>query len=544
MDEKNLLVMQMKTYATSEVVDACIVGAGIGGIMARLLAEAGLSVVVLEAGPHWNPIRDFVNDQDLMAKKFAWNMPITYAGEKGGRRVDPSTIYGVGGRMNHWGAVNVRLRPSTFLAGSMEGFGDDWPVTYEELVPYYQKAERDLGVSGDHTAYPVPREPFPLPAHPITYADQVVKKGFDTLGLKAFPLPRGIVSQPYRGRPACNYCGFCLWGCPINSKANPVVTHVPQAMAAGAEIRAKCYAREVTVDSQGRANGVIYFDPDGREHQQKARMVLLSCSSPHTARLLLNSKSKLFPQGLANNNGQVGRNVTSTGASTRVWGIYERPLDGYRGFGTLTSHDFFVSDAKRGFVGGYMIITASPSDVMLERMIYDATSAWGAELKGLMKDFYRHVFCVLGHAYGIVNEKNRVDLDPEAKDEWEIPLARLTVYRTPNDEAMAAHQLKTCTDIPQAGGALKTFVTGARERMISGSSDIGGTKGGDCRMGKDPRRSVVNPFCQSHEVKNLFILDASVVVNATPCENTLTLIALTYRAGEFILNNRRDIFAA
>lgn len=537
--------MQMKTYRPSETVDACIVGAGIGGIMAKILAEGGLSVVVIEAGPHWNPIRDFVNDQHVMLQKVYGSMPVMYAGERNGRvaGVRPYGT-GVGGRMNHWGAVNVRLRPSTFLAGSMEGFGDDWPVTYEELVPYYQMAERDLGVSGDHTTYPVPRDPFPLPPHPIAYADQVVKKGFDALGLKAFPLPRGIVSRPYRGRPACNYCGFCLWGCPMNAKASPVVTHVPQAMAAGAEIRANCYAREVTVDTQGRVNGVTYFDPDGREQQQKARMVLVSCSSPLTARLLLNSKSKSFPNGLSNNNGQVGKNAISGGTSSVVWGLYEQRMDAYRGFGTLTSHDFFVTDLKRGFAGGYMIITKCPIDVLLEDLISDATSDWGAEMKGLIKDFYPHVFGLHAAGTGIVNEKNSVDLDPEAKDQWGVPLARVTVYQTANDQAMREHQVKTCTEILRASGAVKTFVSTALGPRISQNSRTSREPrigSGECRMGKDPKRSVVNPFCQSHEVKNLFVLDASIAVTGTPVENTLTLIALTYRAGEYILNNRRDI---
>lgn len=531
----------MKEYQLTEPVDACVIGAGIGGIMARLLAEMGLSVVVLELGPHWNPLKDFVNDPYVMEKKLTWTMPVVYSGDRNGR--GSRAAHGVGGRMNWWGAVNIRFRPSVFLSKKMQGFGHDWPITYEELVPYYQKAERALGVSGDHTKYPVPHEPFPLPAHPMTYADQLIKEGFDALGINTFPLPRGIASRTYGGRPACNYCGFCLWGCPINAKANPVITHVPRAIAAGAEVRTRCNASQITVGQNGRINGVRYFNAAGNEQQQKAKMVILACGSPLSARLLLNSASKLYPNGLANNSGQVGRNVLSGGGSAVVWGIYEKRLDAYRGFGTITSHDFFDSDSKRGFVGGYMIITKSPGDRKLEELVGYADPGWGTNLKSFVKDFFPHCFGLQTVGTGVLNERDSIQLDAEAKDEWGLPFARINIYDTENDRAMRLHAVKTLTDIHRAAGASKIFVEqAARVPVNHEAAEVDATIGsGECRMGSDPKTSVVNSFGQAHEVKNLFLLDASINVTGAPCEPTLTLIALAYRAADYIGQHKRDI---
>ena len=529
----------MRSYDPTERVDVCIVGAGLGGIMARILAEAGLSVVVLDAGPHWNPPQDFVNDPYAMDEKLMMKMPFIYAGDR--RGTGGRTPYGVGGRMNHWGAVCTRFRPSTFLSRSLQGFGEDWPVTYEELVPYYLRAERELGVAGDHANYPFPREPFPLPAHSISYADQVLRKGFDAVGIKTFPQPRAIFSRIYSGRPACNYCGFCHWGCPMNAKASPVITHVPQAIAAGAEIRVRCYAREITVDQQGRASGVVYADPERREREQKVRVVLVACGSPMTGRLLLLSRSKQFPHGLANNNGQVGRNVWSSGERLDIGGLHEQRLDAFRGFGTLTSHDLYENNSGKGFAGGYTILTEGPAGVKLDELLRRAEAGWGRDLKAFMKDFYPHYVGLQAFAIGTVDSRNKVELDPDAMDEWGSPLAKVSIYRTANDGAIRRHAIQTLAEIHRAAGAVK--VLGARsgdgpQAREESSLTVGG---GECRMGNDPKTSVVNSFGQSHEVKNLFLLGWSVLLHGPPTPYTLTLVALTSRAGEYILKNRRNL---
>ena len=535
----------MKTYSQKEVVDACIVGGAIGGVMARILAEGGLSVVVLDAGPRWNPARDFVNDPWEMEKKMERRMPFLYAGDATGR--GELTVFAVGGRMNHWGASTPRYRPAVFLSKTMQGFGNDWPLTYDDLLPAYQKAEREFGVSGDHTRYPFPRDPFPLPAHPIPYSDQVVKKGFDALGLRTFQGPHGILSQAYAGRPACNYCGFCHYGCPTNSKANPLITHIPQAIAADAELRTGCYVKEIRVDQSRRANGVVYVDPDGKEQQQKARMVIVA-SGPPLSRLLLLSKSKLFPDGLANNNGQVGKNVFGKGGTAAVWGIYEQRLEAYRGFATLNCYDFIESDEKRGFVGGFAVGTQAAGFRRPEQLIEYASPGWGPEFKTFLKDFYPHCIGLnTGESsVGPAHEKNSVDLHPEAKDEWGLPLARVAMYRTENDRAMRKLSIKTMTDVHRAAGAVKIFLEGAGGGPVpmdrSNEDRPPSFLGGDCRMGKDPKTSVVNSYSQSHEVKNLFLLGVSTMVSGGHGPVTLTLVALANRAGEYILKNKRDIF--
>lgn len=529
----------MQKYKPADPVDVCIIGAALGGVMARLLAEAGLSVVVLDAGPFWNPAKDFVNDPWIMDQRLLWQQQTIYAGERGGP--GERMPYGVGGSMNHWDAFTQRFRPSTFLAKSMQGLGDDWPITYEELLPYYQKTEKILGVAGDHTTYPVPREPFPLPPHPISYADQVLQKGFAAGGIHTYPAPRAILSKASDGRPACNYCGFCHSGCVIGAKANSLITHIPQAIKAGAEIRVGCYAREITVDKLGRAAGVAYFNSDGVEQEQKARLVVTAAGSPLSSRLLLLSKSKQFPNGLSNNHGQVGKNVWSDGGKTAAWGIYDKRLDSFRGLGTIASGDFFENDPKRDFVGGYTIMTAVALYTKLDQTLRIAAPGWGTELKSFIKDFYSHMVVMQAWGMGMVNGKNSVDLHPDAKDKWGLPLARVNVYRTDNDEAMNRHQTRIMTEVHRAAGAVKIF-----SRSGYGSADtpapiIGG---GDCRMGKDPKTSVLNPFCQSHEVKNLFVLGWSTMVTGAPTPFTLTLTSLTYRAAEYILKQKQDILAS
>ena len=534
----------MKTYTLKEEVDACIVGGALGGVMARILAEGGLSVVVLEAGPRWNPAKDFINDPWVMEKKMGRRMPFVYAGDTKGR--GELTVFAVGGRMNHWGASTPRYRPEVFLSKTKQGIGDDWPLTYEDILPYYQLAERDFGVAGDHTQYPFPRDPFPLPGHAMPYADQVVKRGFDAMGLRTFLGAHAIVSRPYAERPPCNYCGFCHYGCPINSKANPLITHIPQAISAGAELRTQCYGKEITLDSAGRANGVVYIDADGNEQQQKARMVIVA-SGPPLARLLLLSKSNRFPNGLCNNNGQVGRNLFSNGAPVTVWGIYEERLEAYRGFATLNSYDFIGSDEKRGFVGGFSLGTQTSGFRRPEQLIAFAAPGWGAELKAFLNDFYPHCVGITSgnSSVGLVNEKNFIDLDPEVKDEWGLPLARVAMYRMDNERAMRKFTTNVMKEIHRAAGAKKLFVEAEPGGAEGGEADPQPSYlGGDCRMGNDPKTSVVNSFSQSHEVKNLFLLGVSTMVGGGHGPVTLTLAALTYRAGEYILNNKQDIVAA
>jgi choline dehydrogenase-like flavoprotein len=513
-------------------VDACIVGGGAGGATAAMrLAEAGWSVVLIEAGPHWNPARDFINDLEVMNKKFEWDMPVVYNGNPAEAFINTRghTAWGVGGGTNHWTCAALRLHPNDFRSKSTDGVGADWPITYEEMEPYYEMAERQLG-----TASPYPEVNFPqlahgpMPAHQLSYASQALQKGCEKLGIRSFPGSSAVNSRPHDGRPPCNYCGFCQSGCMIRANGNALVTHIPRAEKAGALIRANCYAREILLDGTGRANSVVYFDAQGREQEQEAGVVIVACYAVETPRLLLNSKSSLFPEGLANRSGLVGKNLLSH-VTLRVIGVCEEPLDAFRGYPVenLLTLDFYNTDPKRGFARGYKVSSeyTTPGDfASLD------PSLWGADLKKHAEQYRRHVGLV---AIGEIlpNDENYVTIDPVVKDKFRVPAARITHRATDRDKEVARQESETCKNILEAAGAKKLFYSHPRSGHLMGT----------CRMGDNPKSSVVNRYSQSHDVKNLFLMDSSVFVTGGSVNPTLTIVALANHACEHLIKNGREL---
>ncbi|HXG94495.1 MAG TPA: GMC family oxidoreductase [Blastocatellia bacterium] len=535
-------------------VDFVIVGAGAaGGIIAKELAAAGFRVVVLEQGPYLKE-KDFEHDEfKYMQQRAITNdyrrQPNTFRKtEKERAKLQPAIIYGrqVGGGTVHFTANYWRFHEIDFIErsrwGPISGTGfADWPITYAELEPYYTKAEWELGVSGLAGASPFdpPRSrAYPLPPMPIKSAGALAEIGARKLGWHAFPAPLAIISKPYRGRSACAHCGFCeYFGCEMRAKSSTLTTVIYEAEATGmCEIRPNSYVRKIETDKAGRATGVIYFDEKGREQFQKAKAVVLSANGAETARLLLMSKSNLFPHGLANSSGKVGKYLMFNGHGGAA-GLFEHPLNEFKSVPvTRVIHDFYDADPKRGFYGGGGIDTRFvqfPIGFAMRGLPPDAPR-WGAEFKTMLKQYYTHSMNAAGHTTSLPVETNSVSLDPEVKDAWGLPAMRITYKDHPEDMKTMKFFQERCKELLEAAGAKKIWT-----RPINGQS-FGFHLLGTCRMGNDPKESVVDKYHRAHDVPNLFICDGSSFVTSGRGQPTCTIQALAYRAADHIIRMARS----
>jgi len=450
-----------------------------------------------------------------------------------GRQVGGGSVHFTG---NYW-----RFHETDFHERSL--FGDipgtafaDWPITYADLEPYYTKAEYDLGISGLAGANPfeAPRsKPYPLPPMPVKSSGVLFERAARKLGLHPFPAPVAILSQPYQGRGACVHCGFCeLFGCEMRSKSSTLVTVIPMAEKTGnCEIRPDSYVRRIAVDAKGRATGAIYFDAQRREVFQRAKVVVLCANGVESAKLLLISKSNRFPQGLANSSGLVGKHLMWDNGSFAS-ALFEHPLNEYKSIQvTRLIHDYYRADPKRGFYGGGGIdarFDFYPAGFALFGMPPDAPK-WGAEYKKMIGHYFTRTMSLLAHSTSLPQEKNSVTLDPEVKDAWGLPGVRITFDNHPDDVANMKWLLERELEIFQAMGANKIWAQPAD--AFSASRHLMGT----CRMGLDPKKSVVNPYGRTHDVPNLFVVDGSNFVTSARQQPTATIQALAYRAADHMM---------
>jgi choline dehydrogenase-like flavoprotein len=538
-----------RKFKSDETVDFVVVGSGAaGGVMARELSQAGFTVVVLEQGPRLGP-GDFEHDE----LKYVYLSgitndpavsPQTFRDDPGNTAQRPpmgnSLIYAriVGGSSAHYTANFWRFHENDFnersLLGGIPGTGfADWPISYRELEPYYTKVEWEIGVSG--LAYASPFDPprtkgYPLPPLPVKSSGVLMERGARKLGLHPFPAPMAILSQPYRGRPGCAHCGFCIgFGCEVMAKSSTLYTMIPEAEATGrCEIRPHSYVFNVPLDQRGRTTGVHYFDRDKHERFQKARAVVLSANGAETSRLLLNSKSERFPQGLANSSGLVGKYLMFNQGS-QVHAQFEHELNEYKSVQvTRILHDFYDADPKRGFYGGGGIDARMGSQPLgWAVMSGGELPSWGSEYKARLEGFSRSMVTA-GHCTSLAQETNSVSIDPELKDAWGIPAIRVTYKDHPDDLATAKFLQDRSLEITQAAGAQKTWR--AAPRLARGGVHLLGT----CRMGNDPASSVVDKYHRAHDVPNLFLCDGSSFVTSGRGQPTMTIQALAFRAADHI----------
>lgn len=533
-------------YPLSSIVDFVIVGSGAaGGVLAKELSAAGFAVVVLERGPRLRP-EDFEHDEYkyFFQNHIGAKTPVTWR-ETPTEVAKPkeNAIWGahiVGGSSVHFTANFWRFRPIDFnersVVGDIPGASlADWPITYDDLEPYYTKVDWEVGVSGLAGGWGEPRRsrPYPVPPLPVKSSGVIFERAARKLGWHPHPAPMAILSRPHNGRTPCQNCGFCQgYGCEFGAKSSTLASMIPVAERTGrCEIRPKCYVRKVQVDAKGRATGVVYFDPQGREQLQRARSVILSCNGAETSRLLLMSKSNRFPQGLANSSGMVGKHLMFNGGSM-VTGVYEHPLNEYKGAQvTRLALDWYDSDPKRGFYGGGGM--DARADILMP-VLWGLSAAapgernWGADYKKAVEYGFTRNMTVMGHSTSLPVADNSVSLDPTLKDERGLPAIRITYRDHEDDLKMMRFLLERGKEIHATAGAQKVMpvpitVSGTGVHLL-----------GTCRMGNDPRTSVVDSNHRAHDVPNLFICDGSSLVTSGRGQPTMTIMALAFRAGDRI----------
>ena len=512
---------------TKDMVDVCIVGVGAcGGLLAKELAEAGFSVVGLDAGPRYNPHLDFENDETEMLKLLWSGRRVT----SGQNPINPWSGTGVGGGTLVWCGVTPRFHLNDFQTASVDGVGVDWPLSYIDLSPFYDQVERDFGVSGQAGENPweAPRNgPFPMPPLPFSYQAQRLAKGVEKLGGHPLHGPLAIASVAYQGRAACNYCGFCMQGCRSTAKSTTLFTHVPQAEAQGAQILPDSTVFRIEYDAKkNRASGVSYFNANGEAHQIKSRMVIVTAHAIETPRLLLLSANNTFPDGLANSSGLVGKNFMAHPTCT-VTGLFNEPLNGFKGpaMGDLLAQDWYETEGQRGFARGYTLEKFVPGPFFYAS---NMMNLWGAELKEMIRYYaYAGGWWVCGE--GLPNDNNSVSLDAGVKDSHGLPVAHLKHSWLDNDQSLIQHGVNKARDILEAAGAWRV-----QAGPLSSAHPMG-----TVRMGNNPQSSVVNSFCQTHDIPNLFVADTSVFPTGGGANITLTAMAIALRASNYIVKQAK-----
>lgn len=540
--------MAGRRFTTDTEVDFVVIGSGpAGGSMARELTRQGFDVVVMEQGRAIAP-QEMQHDEVAAFFTEAWTnssetQPQTYrqtAADPARRRNYLGYAKVVGGTSFHFTGNYWRFRPVDFNEFSRKGGVPgaalaDWPITYDELEPYYSAVEWAIGVSGQAGAEPDEphrSRPYPLPPLNVTGPGVLLAHGCDQLGYRSVPAPMAILSRPYKGRQPCHNCGFCLgFPCEWGAKSGTNYTMIPEALASGrCEVRSESYVRKIETNAAGRATGVIYFDKEKREHLQRAKAVVLCANGAESPRLLLMSATSRFPDGLANSSGMVGRHLMFNGAALSR-AEFEHEVNGHRGpVVSRISNHFYDLDAATGFIGGGAFDFRFDVPAMLMALELPRNEPqWGREFKHRLKTWYSHSLLGYAHTTSLPVETNSVTLDPELKDAWGLPAIRTTFKEHEHDIRMYRFFLERTRELLVAAGAKATYDNEIREDP-GFSVHLLGT----CRMGNDPRTSVVDKYNRAHDVPNLFVVDGSSLVTSGRGQPTLTIQALSFRAADHI----------
>ncbi|SON57081.1 6'''-hydroxyparomomycin C oxidase [Hartmannibacter diazotrophicus] len=515
-------------YALDDDSVVVIIGSGAGGgTLGNELAQKGIDVVVLEAGSR-HEYDDFINDEWASFGQLAWTDMRTTSGSWRVHRDFPNLpawiVKAVGGSTTHWAGASLRFQEHEFKTLSTYGKLDganllDWPITLADLEPYYAKAEDKMGVTRTND----------LPGLPGNNNFKIMKAGADKLGYKECNTGHMAINSVQRDdRNSCQQTGFCFQGCKWGAKWSTLYTEIPKGEATGhMEVRPGSMVLRIEHDKSGKVTGVLYADKDGNHQFQKARAVAVAGNSIESPRLLLNSESSMFPDGLANSSGQVGRNYMRhmTGS---VYGVFENPVHMYRGT-TMAGivRDEAKNDPSRGFVGGYEMETLSLGVPFMAAFLNPG--AWGRSFTSAM-DGYVNMAGMWLVGEDMPREENRVTLDANAKDQYGLPVASVHFDDHPNDVAMREHAYRQGAALYDAVGAVRTFPT----PPYPSTHNLGTN-----RMSEKAEDGVVNKHGQTHDIKNLFVSDGSQFTTGGAENPTLTIVSLAIRQADYIAEQMR-----
>jgi choline dehydrogenase-like flavoprotein len=532
--------------ADRDPVDVLLIGAGASGAaFTWSLSRAGIKMHCLEQGAWVDPgsyahTRDgweLHRFTDMHPDPNVRGLPADYPLNNDATPIIPLMYNAVGGSTIHWSAHFPRLHPSDFRVKTLDGVADDWPLSYAELEPYFDLNDRMMGVSGvtGDPAYP-PKPPRQTPPIPLGKLGETIVAGFERLGWHWWPSDSAIITRDYDGRHACNNCGPCDLGCPIGAKASTDVTYWPKALALGATLETGARVREITVTKEGLVDGAVYYNRDGEVVAQKARVVVVACNGVGTPRLLLNSRSPLFPNGLANSSGLVGKNLMFHPYAL-VQGVFDERLEGYKGPNPcmIWSQEFYETDRSRGFVRGYSFQVARGLDPVGTALGGSIGSRvpWGTDHREAYDARFDRMLRVVVIGEDLPQEHNRVELDPVLADSDGIPAPKVYYTLSVNSRRLMDHGIARATEVLEAAGAREIVTT---PLIRYGGFHLMGT----ARMGTDPARSVVNGDGQSHDVPNLYVIDGSVMPTCGGVNPTSTIQAVALRMADRFISNARQ----
>lgn len=532
---------------THEITDILIIGSGASGAAAAWkLSSEGFSIVCLEQG-RWIKPEEYPNnsaDWELQIRgpwaldpnMRGWNED--YPVNVDETCIDPLMFNAVGGSTIHYTAHVPRFHPSDFRVKTLDSVADDWPLTYEDLEPYYDVNDEMMGCSGINgdPANP-PRRQRPMPPLPIGPDGERMAKGFDKLGWHWWPSDNYINSVPYRGRAACNNCGNTVLGCSRHAKGSTDVTYWPEAIQNGVELRTHSRVFRVETDASGKATGASYFDASGEQHFQPARAVVLAMNGVGTPRIMLNSSSGSHPDGLCNSSGLVGKNLMFHPYSMVTGYFDDDDIDTYKGStgNMIMCQEFYETDPKKDFVRGYTYqILRSTGPASTATGFMTTHVPWGA---GHHEEFKKRfgnaaVLAIIGE--DLPEEHNRVELDPVLKDSNGIPAPKIFYTLSDNSRRLLDDAMKNAETALKAAGAHETERTSL---LRSAGWHLMGT----ARMGDDPAESVVDKWGQAHDTDNVFVVDGSLFVTGAAVNPTPTIGALALRTADYIVRERNDL---